>query len=345
MPFSLPVFSIPKSTGSNSVQTGARSPTTLGGASRSVYGQPTRQAGVRGGQAPNAAVNAGSEVRVIIGQLASGFGAGITQPISIDGDFVAMVVTITVTVTSASATVDVLGAIGSLEIDDPNGVAILMTPSVDFYMWQQRFGQYGIAPAKTTIASATTTGTASATATYYVSGFNLPQAAGSYTLILTNAASWNASSSLGVTYTVNLVRGNCGGYETHYKTTTFAPPPAASAEIDYASVAAIKGVPLEEIFISGMTSNTADIATMIIESAGNPVATKISSASILGRDNSVLSDSNGAGGAALSGTVLYLCLALGTRIILGLDAHLYVTFGGSPNSAMRFGYYWLVKVS
>jgi hypothetical protein len=287
-----------------------------------------------------AAANAGSDVFCFTTTIAPG--GTFTFPLSDDGDFIAQKWGVSVTAGSASLTTDILAAISLIEFIGPGGPIIDFVPTPDFYLFLQRFGEYGASTTPTTIAQSATV-TTSATITYYVP-CNLPAAKGNYTIVITAASAFNAAVSLSTTVTLEMRLGTCpDGIRTRYKATSPAWTPATGLYIDAAPLAPIQDIELQEIFITGLTSNggsttAADITYMQIQSLGSSIATKLTSGSILSGDAQALS---GAVGGWSANTVIYPLLALGSTLVLGRSAHLYLQYlTGAPSATSRFGYVW-----
>lgn len=289
----------------------------------------------RSGQAPHATTGAGSGVMVFQNYNFNAFGASNVWALPTDSDWVAAVWTVTVSASSASVTTDVLASLGGsnngIEFIGPEGPIITQDPVPDFYLFYQRFGQFGQALTATTVASATVT--TSATATYYVP-MNLPKAKGPYSVVVTTASSFASAATISVNVTLNLVPGTCpNGARTRYKPTSLPFTPGANGTNDLSTVATIQGPVLDELFLTGLTSNTADISFLQIESQGYSMTPRIASSVIVARDAAALS-------GTLNSTYLYPMLAFGTGMIFGRDAHFYMTFGASPSSNIRVGYHW-----
>lgn len=316
--------------------TGQRTAGTL--ATRKVApagGGKTSRAAGRTGASAHSVTNAGSDVQVIQNYSFTALGATLTQPLPDDGDFNAAIFTVSVSAASASASTDILNyfATAGIEIVGPEGPIIDMTPVNDFYGFQQRFGEYGVAPTVVNLASGTVTVTASAT--YFVSGINLPKSKGPYTLVATiNGTNPSSGALNSVQFSLALVLGECpDGNRTRYKATSLPFTPAANGVNDLGPVASIQDVNLQELFLYALTSNTADISFLQIQSQGSSVATRMTSSDIQARDTAKLS-------GTLAATRLYPLLALGTGLILGRSSHFYITWGSSPSTAIIAGYYW-----
>lgn len=326
-----------------SAPTGLRNPSVIGRGNRGGGSTPRPAGGTvnktsgRLGVQPHAATNAGSDVQVFQNYSFTTLGQSQTFPLPADGDFVAAIFSVAVTAASTSvSTTDILSyfAANGIEIVAQDGPIIDLTPVRAFYDFQQRFGEYGVAPTVTPLATSTVT--VSASATYYVSGLNLPQSSGPYTLNITIAGSNPSSGALvSVVVSLFLVIGSTpNGLRTRFKENSLPFTPAANGTQDLAPVAAIQGVELQELFFDGLTSNTADIAFLQIASAGTTLGTRVSSADVVARDTAKMS-------GTIAATRLYPLFAFNTALVLDRTAHFYITWGASPSSTIVVGYYWL----
>ena len=83
-----------------------------------------------------------------------------------------------------------------------------------------------------------------------------------------------------------------------------------------------------------MTSNTADIDYMQIISEGNTVSPRVTSGVVQSLDNAEMVNS-------VPSTELFPLFALKSNVVLGRTSHFYVTWGSSPSSSIRLGFYYL----
>ncbi len=332
----LPLFA--RLRGANSAPGAA--PSSIGTRSNKSGSRSTSKSSGRSGVAPHSTNNAGSDVQVFQNYTLSGIGASNSWPLPADGDFNAAIFAVTVSADAATVAGDILNAFANngIEIVGPHGPLMDLTPNIDFYAFQQRFGEYGVAPAPTNVA--VNAGTITYSATYYVSGIQLPMSAGPYTLNITAAPSnvFGVTGTPAVTVSLNLVMGECpGGLVTHFKRNALPFTPQALGTQDLAPVAAIQGPTLQEMFLTGLTLNTADIAYLQVASSGSVLGTRTSGASLVGRDAASLA-------GTLNSSYLYPLLAFHTGLILDRSAHFYITWGATPSNVIQVGYYWLAVV-
>lgn len=264
-------------------------------------------------------------------QLKETFSGGdvATRVLTTDSDWIGMVLGITVTPTgNTSTSTDILTALGQLQILDKDGSAILCNPSVDFYDFAQRFTPTHIRPSVVNSDAAT-----AVSGTYYVP-FNLPLEYGPYTIIqnFADASSFGTSTTaISTSYELQLIPG-VAPYETRFSYSNLPFTPASDGVNDLAPLATIQEHNLDELFLSGLTSNTADISFMTISSAGNMIANRVTSGYLVTKANAIMN-------STLPTTELFPLLALGTSIQLGRSSHLYMNWGSSPSSSIRVGYF------
>lgn len=286
---------------------------------------PSKVQGRSGAQGPPAK-NAGSSVYAF--KQTVNAGNTYNYPLTGDSDFIGLNFGVTTTQSSSTVSVDVLTGLSQVQILAPDGPVVTMNPSPDFYTFVQRFGPYGVAPTVVNVPSATVTTSASA---YVNVPLNLPAAKGPYTLVLTAAS---LASQTNVIVELQLQQGTCpNGKRTRFAYTNLPFTPSASGTNDISPVAAIQDADLQELFLTGLTSNVADIAYLQIISEGSTVAPRVTGQFIQTSDTQYLSGS-------LNSTYLYPLLALQTTIRLGRNSHIYATWGSSPSSSIREGFCW-----
>src|SRR5208282_4274094 len=150
--------------------------------------QPAHIGGInaRQGATGPPASNAGSQVYAFNQTISPG--NTFTYPLTLDGDFIAMNFNITMKWTASSAATDILNGITTVQIIAPDGPSVTMAPVPDFYLFAQRFSQYGQSLSVVNTSITVTTVTISSTANYNLP-INLPAAKGPYTLVLTAGSS------------------------------------------------------------------------------------------------------------------------------------------------------------
>lgn len=256
-------------------------------------------------------------------------GSAVT-PITIPttNDYKTLIIRMDVSATSGTTAIpatDILNALSNLSLDDPSGQIVNLTPVDDFYPFYLRYSRYHSALTKTTL-----TGTASTqvtvSATYELPGFRLSQSGGPYTLNLTTPSASTFSSdctALSTLFTVSVVPGLTGGVTVHAINSTLNPQPVASGYTDYAPTFPFQGQALDELYFSGLTSNTADVEFWSITLNGQLVSNRIYSSELVaqaqGRMTGTIPSSN-----------LFLCYGLNTQIALNRSSHLWASFGSSP---------------
>lgn len=308
---------------------------TLGGTKRGQTGKVgnTSKATGRVGAGANAASNATSDVTQFtsFGLIAS---QAQTFVLTSDSDWVAAVWTLSVTFTGGftGTSSDILGAIANVQVVAADGVIINLTPTPDFYMLQQRFGQYGVQP---TPVYASASGSAYS-ATYYMGGFNLPQAKGPYSLIIQAAAAAAANASAtGLTIAIGLSLKS--GTAAQRLRTAFANlpfTPTSGATQDLAPLAPIQDVSLVELMFSGMSSSQNDIVIWQLMSQGSTVGPRVAGTTLVARQSNEVT-------GTVPVTELYPLLALQSNLTLGRNAHAYLTFGTyNPPTTIRICYVW-----
>jgi hypothetical protein len=316
----------------------AKSPTGLknapGGTSKSgrLQAAPSQQSKVMGrsGSVGPAAANAGSNVYEFNQTITAA--NTFTYPLTLDGDVIGMNFNVSTIIATASTSADVLAALATVQIIAPDGPIITMQPAPDFYLFSQRFGPYGV-------AASTVKYTITTTATTYVANYqipmNLPAAKGPYTIVLTAAAAALATSVTltSVQVELSLQLGNCNGQRTRYAYTNVPFTPSNSGTNDLAPLAAIQDVDLQELFLTGLATNTSAIAYVQLQSQGSSVAPKFTGQQIVNIAASYLTGS-------VSADYAYPLLALQSALQLGRSAHAYITWGSTAPSAPRTGFYW-----
>lgn len=304
-----------------------------GGRSRSVLSRgaaaTSTKASGRAGSGNFAASNAAGSDVFQFTDATGALGSTMTHPLSSDADWVEMTYTITVSASSASVTTDLLNAIATIEIIAPDGPIIRMVPNPDFYLFVQRFTEYGSVAPTTTVATATVTTSASDT---YAVPVNLPKSRGPYTVIVSMASSFASAATVTTTVTLSL-RSGVANQRTRYAYSNLPFTAVASGTQDLAPLAPIQDVELQELFFTGMTSNSADINYIQIQSEGSPVGPRVLSGILVARDKQSIT-------TTLPSTYLYPLLALKTSLKLGRSSHFYITWGASPASTIRNGFYW-----
>lgn len=307
-----------------------------GGTTRSgrLVNMPSGQSKVSGRQGaigPSAA-NAGSQVYAFNQTINAG--NTFTYPLTLDGDFIAANFNVTMNFTMSSASTDILSGISTVQIIAPDGPTFTAVPVPDFYMVAQRFSQYGqsLSVVQTTV---TTTGTHAVVGNYNIP-INLPAAKGPYTLVITAASSALANTtvmaSMGVELGLQL--GTCpNGARTRYAYTNAPFTAANSGTNDLAPLAAIQDVDLQELFLSGLATNTSAVSYILIQSAGSSIAPKVTGTQIVNIDATYLT-------TAMNADYAYPLLALQSTLQLGRSAHFYITWGSTAPSAPRLGFYW-----
>ena len=315
------------------VTTGMRN--ASGGTSRSgrLQAVPAAQSKVAGRQGFTGppAVNAGSNVYAFNQTITAG--NTFTYPLTLDGDVIGLNFQDSTIIASATAGGDVLSAISTIDIIAPDGPIIHMQPAPDFYLIGQRFSPYGVAPSVVdyTITTTSTTYTAN-----YQIPVNLPASKGPYTIVITAAAAALAS---GVTLTsvqveLSMQLGNIPGQRrSRYAFTNVPFTPSANGTNDLAPLAAVQDVDLQELFLSGLVTNTSAIAYVQLQSQGASVAPKFTGQQIVNIAKQYLTGS-------VNADYAFPLLALQSQLQLGRAAHAYITWGSTAPSSPRTGFYW-----
>ncbi len=268
-----------------------------------------------------------------------------TLPLNLESDVIGLQINLAGTAVGVTAG-DFLGVLGQWQLLGPDGVQMNIYPLPDFYMLEQRFSPLHVLPTYQ-VMSAT-----ALSAAYTVYGINLPMAAGQYTLLVTvnSLAQAIANGDTGLTglpltITISAILGNCVGLSSHYIYSGLPFTPAANGTNDLATVAPIQDVDLTELFLSGMTSNSADINFIQSSSTG----ARIFPSTLIGRANSKMFSAlpSAAGtptgwvAAALGGGgVLYPLFSLESDLNIGKGKHFYITWGATPAATIRAGFYW-----
>lgn len=267
-----------------------------------------------------------------------------TKVLSTDDDWVGMNFVITVTPTGNTiSTQDILAAITQIQILGPAGPVMTLQPVPDFYYLEQRFNPYHTFDAQVS--------TAGATAEVYASHVpvSLPESQGPYTFVWAVDASQLAGGSTTagtVEVALSLTAGQADG-QLNYIYANFPATIAANGTQDLAPIAAVQGVTLTELFISGLSSNNTDITTVQLQSAGSTLGPRISGYELVSlaqsRLGQTLADLDVIGQSSGDpGDLLMPLFALQSELVLGRNAHMYVFFGATPSTALRLGYAWVV---
>ena len=256
-----------------------------------------------------------------------------SYPLTNDGDYIALNFALSGSVSGGTAVDnDVFDLISELDILNASGTIMKLTPSTDFYDLAQRFGPLHT---RTSVVKMTTVGTTYTNA-IVVYGISLPAKDGPYTLQVTYAqpstvGTGNTGSTVALTVQATI---GTAPMLSNYVFTQLPFTPVASGIVDLSPLVPIQGPVLSELFISGMTSNTADINYMQIISEGNTVSPRVTSGVIQSLDNAEMVSS-------VPSTELFPLFALKSNVVLGRTSHFYVTWGSSPSSSIRLGFYYL----
>ena len=251
-----------------------------------------------------------------------------TVVLNLEEDVIGFSVTATVALTgNTNTTSDQLSAFPAWQVLGPDGVEMNILPAPDFYMLEQRFSPLHVLPSTVNL-----NGTTATSGTYLVYGISLPKG-GNYNLLL----SINPYTSIGtattggtVTITLDAILGKTGGKISRYLYSGLPFTPSANGVNDLAPVAPIQDTDLTELFISGLTSNTADISYIQTSKVG---------ARIL--PSTLVAKANAAMISALPSTELFPLFSLQTDLNIGRGAHFLIQWGASPSSSIRLGFYWL----
>ena len=298
---------------------------------------PSVQSG-RSGAGTNPAVNDNSAKFVFTDSLS---GSQVkTYPLPTTQNWVSAVFTVTTAVTSgstAAGTHDILTGYSNLQILDASSTPVNMTPAPDFYNFAQRFSELHVRPSVVNVTGVASS-QASATGTYVISGLNLPKSRGPYQLRLTaqSPTSFDSNATaLTVTTTLALTPGNIpNNSETNYTFSGLPFTPSANGTNDLSPLASVQGVSLTELFLTGQTSDTADMNTLLLESQGQLIGDRIIPSDLVAQANNAMV-------SALPSDTTYLLFPLHTNIVLGTDSSMLITWGASPSDSIRVGYYYL----
>ena len=250
-----------------------------------------------------------------------------------DGDYIALNFALSGSVSGGTAVDnDVFDLISEVDILNASGTIMKLTPATDFYDLAQRFGPLHT---RTSVVTMTAVGTTYTNA-IVVYGISLPAKDGPYTLQVTYAqpstvGTGNTGSTVALTVQATI---GTAPMLSNYVFTQLPFTPVASGIVDLSPLVPIQGPVLSELFISGMTSNTADINYMQIISEGNTVSPRVTSGVIQSLDNAEMVSS-------VPSTELFPLFALKSNVVLGRTSHFYVTWGSSPSSSIRLGFYYL----
>jgi hypothetical protein len=256
-----------------------------------------------------------------------------SYPLTNDGDYIALNFAISGSVSGGSAVDnDVFDLISEVDILNASGTIMKMTPATDFYDLAQRFGPLHT---RTSVVTMSTVGTTYSNA-IVVYGISLPSKDGPYTLQITYAnpstvGTGNTGSTVSLTVQATI---GTAPLLSNYVFTQLPFTPVKSGIVDLSPLVPIQGPTLSELFISGMTSNTADIDYVQIISEGNTVTPRVTSGVIQSLDNAEMVNS-------VPSTELFPLFALKSNVVLGRTSHFYVTWGSSPSSSIRLGFYYL----
>ena len=246
------------------------------------------------------------------------------------GDYTSMTLILKVTPTgNTSTTTDILTAISQLKIYGASGLPITIQPSPDIYTLSQRLSQYGQLPATVDTDAAT-----QETGSYYLP-VSLPASQGPYTLEVVTVAPatfTSTTTALSVTYTFVFEVGVANAL-MHFNSSSLPVQPTASGETDYGPILPNQGVPLTELFFTGLNADT-DVNQLQLSVAGNVITQNTSGQQLSALINSKLTTNMPTGD-------MYFCLALNTGITLGRTTSFLVTWGSSPaTSGVRAGFLW-----
>ena len=256
-----------------------------------------------------------------------------SYPLTNDGDYIALNFALSGSVSGGTAVDnDVFDLISEVDILNASGTIMKLTPATDFYDLAQRFGPLHT---RTSVVTMTAVGTTYTNA-IVVYGISLPAKDGPYTLQVTYAqpstvGTGNTGSTVALTVQATI---GTAPMLSNYVFTQLPFTPVASGIVDLSPLVPIQGPVLSELFISGMTSNTADINYMQIISEGNTVSPRVTSGVIQSLDNAEMVSS-------VPSTELFPLFALKSNVVLGRTSHFYVTWGSSPSSSIRLGFYYL----
>jgi hypothetical protein len=301
------------------------------GTGAGIASQAGSQVKGRQGPARAPATNAGSNVYAFSQTINPA--STYTYPLTLDGDFVGINFNLTVSIATASTSADILNAITQIQIIAADGPIVNLSPVPDFYMFIQRFGPYGVAQATTKYT--VTASTVAYQAAYQVP-INLPATKGPYTMVITTGAATLATSVTlnSVLCEVGLQLGVCPeGVRTRYAYTNIPFTPSNSGTNDLAPLAAVQDIDLQEVFLSGLATNTTAIAYVLIQSAGASMAPRLTGQQIVSADQQYLT-------GTLPVDQAFPLLALQSTLQLGRNSHFYVTWGTTAPSAPRTGFYW-----
>jgi hypothetical protein len=315
-------------TGLKSAPSGVRAG---GGSLKGAPSASSKQTGRAGAQGPPAA-NAGSNVYAFNQTINAG--NSYTYPLTSDGDFINSMFQITMNYSSSSASTDILTGISTIQVLAPGGPIITCQPAPDFYLFSQRFGPYGVAAtlAQTTV---TTTGSHTAVGTYQIP-WNLPVAKGPYTLLITAASSALSNTTVmsSMQVELQLQQGVCpNGARTNYAFANVPFTPSNSGTNDFAPLAPIQNSDLQELFLTGLATNTSAIAYVQLQSVGQSMATRLTGYAINSIASTYLTGS-------INADYAYPLLALQSTLQLGRNSHMYITWGSTAPSAPRTGFVW-----
>lgn len=255
-----------------------------------------------------------------------------TFNLNFGSDCIGWSITVTLAMTgNTNTTADQLTAFQQWQILGPGGNLMNIQPAPDWYMLAQRFGPQHVKP--TVVAM---NGTTATTGYYVVYGINLPalNAPNHYSLLLgiqPYTSIGTASTGGTVTITIESMSGDAQGVTSHYAYSNLPFTPSANGTNDLVPVAPIQDVDLVELFLSGLTSNVADVAFFQSTDVGPHILPQ----TIIQGDNARFP------GTTMDTDKLYPLMALETNLNLTMGTHFYANWGASPSNSIRAGFYWL----
>lgn len=322
----MPLFGLfNRSTNSTAARTSAAGSKAKKGGTSNVSG--------RYGASANAATNTtGSEFQFTQSYTLSTVAQNPTVNLNLGSDAIGFNIVVTVALTgNTSTTADQLTAFTIWQLLGPSGVDMVFQPTPDFYMFSQRFGPNHVKPTVVDL-----NGTTATTGYYAVYGINLPALAAPnhYSMIVgINPYTSIGTSTTGgtVTITMEAIAGDAQGVTSHSAFSSLPFTPAANGTNDLVPVAPVQDIDLTEMFISGMTSNIADVNFF----SSTTLGVHILPTTLVQADNAVLP------GTTMDTDKIYPLLALGVNLNLTGGTHFFAYWGSSPSSSIRLNFYWL----
>ena len=256
-----------------------------------------------------------------------------SYPLTTDGDYIALSFSVSGSVSGGTAVAnDVFDLISNVSILNPSGTIMNMTPAIDWYDLAQRFGPIHTRASEVEMTVVGTTYTNA----IVVYGLSLPVKDGDYTLQVTYAqpstvGTGNTGSTVALTVQATI---GTAPLLSNFVFTQLPFTPVANGIVDLSPLVPIQGPELSELFITDMSSNTADISYIQVVSEGNSVSPRMTSGIIASLDNAEMV-------SAVPSTELFPLFALKTNIVLGRTSHFYVTWGATPSASIRLGFYYL----